>query len=427
MIRCRMLTGSSWRLAFGLALLAVTAGIVGALAASPASGLPKTVGPAAGERTPTAATVATPLSQRVGPQPFLAVRALGIIHERIIQGDRDAFDRQAELIGEIARELGTFPDVVWADARNRHAAIRFVLGGGDPSVVRRLLDRTLVPAPELALAHGALAFATGDPIVAAKQLADVDLRTLGPSLAGLVTLIRCTLAAESDVAAAMRLCDEARLLSPGTIVEESALRVSIELAIGDRARSARLISLYLRRFARSLYLPVVRPHIARHLAVHDALADPAAARWLAASMRQLTPDVRGLLLRDAAEEALRRGKPATAAAAARRLFDHLPGTAPERSRALVYEGAARMLLPESGGALALLDEAERYSLDADVRELAAAARALAVAITGPPKAAASDRKAVPRSEPPGLPTSGTPLRSRAAIAAADRLLAETAP
>src|SRR5690606_40969681 len=74
-------------------------------------------------------------------------------------------------------------------------------------------------------------------------------------LAAFVALVKGSLAAKEHPAQALRLLDEARLLSPGTLVEEAALRRSVGIAAetGDAARFALASTQYAARFLHSPY------------------------------------------------------------------------------------------------------------------------------------------------------------------------------
>jgi chemotaxis protein MotC len=195
-------------------------------------------------------------------QPFQAVRTLSALQERMAQGDETAFAMQKDVVREIADELKKFPPTVWSEQRNRRALIKYALSGGDPELLREVLGQKLFGADELPLAEGALAYAEGQRSVALRHLEKVDVFALPPSLAGHVALVTAIVVANTDLARVVRLADEARLLSPGTLVEETALRLGMEGAItrGDRPKFEMLASRYFRRFPRSPYLgAIIRP------------------------------------------------------------------------------------------------------------------------------------------------------------------------
>ena len=145
---------------------------------------------------------------------------------------------RSAVVLEIAQELKAFPFEVWKSVRNRQALIKYALSGGDPDLLQMVLARKLFAEDELALAQGALAYAAGNRSVVLRLLDKVDVYELPPSLAGHVALVKAIVVANTDLAKVVRLCDDARLLSPGTLVEETALRLAIEATItqGDQAK-----------------------------------------------------------------------------------------------------------------------------------------------------------------------------------------------
>ena len=70
----------------------------------------------------------------------------------------------------------------------------------------------------------------------------VDPLTQPPELGAFLALVKGSITAADDPAAAQKMFDEARLLSPGTLVEEAALRRSIALGSRNQGRRAFLWS-----------------------------------------------------------------------------------------------------------------------------------------------------------------------------------------
>ncbi|TIP53397.1 MAG: chemotaxis protein MotC, partial [Mesorhizobium sp.] len=70
-----------------------------------------------------------------------------------------------------------------------------------------------------------------------------------------LALVKGSLLAADDPAQALTLLDEARLLSPGTLVEEAALRRSVGIAAaqGDAARFALASTQYVASYLYSPY------------------------------------------------------------------------------------------------------------------------------------------------------------------------------
>ncbi len=147
------------------------------------------------------------------------------------------------------------PPSTWADARNARAAVIHLLSGGHPNVVRKLLTLKAAPAVEEDLMRGALAYVDGRPEEARRLLSGYDPMGMAPNLGGQVALVRSALEVADNPKEAMRLLAIARLLMPGTLVEEAALRREVFVAgkLGDIEGFQSLSIRYLRRFRGSIY------------------------------------------------------------------------------------------------------------------------------------------------------------------------------
>ena len=108
---------------------------------------------------------------------------------------------------------------------------------------------------ERALVRGALAYITSHETDALEPLSKIDLDTLDLRLAGQIAFARSVLVTKRDPKAAVLLLDWARLLAPGGLVEEAALRRETALLTeaGKSPRVATLTRQYATRFPASLY------------------------------------------------------------------------------------------------------------------------------------------------------------------------------
>lgn len=368
-------------------------------------------------------------------QPFHAVRTLSLLQERVAQGDETAFAMQREVVQEIAAELKSFPATVWRSQRNREALVKYALSGGDPEQLRVVLSQKFFEQDEMPLAEGALAYAEGQRTSALRHLEKVDIFGLPPSLAGHVALVKALVLANTDLARVIRLADEARLLSPGTLVEETALRLSMEgaAARADRAKFEALALRYFRRFPRSPYLSAVIRPVATAMVEHGYGEKPEGARWVHGVVHYLDPQKLVQFYAAFAEIGLRAGKLATTVNAARMARKYARDGSPEYAWTQAYEGAALAvgLAPEEG--LALLNAAETAGVPQSVGELIAGARAISHLVRSPPQAleapAAQERKlpsvadAVGDKKPkPAADQNPTATKVQARIAQIDKML-----
>jgi chemotaxis protein MotC len=326
-----------------------------------------------------------PLARRDSSEPVMIVRRLSEVQERIVRGDAAALAMQGTVASDIKQQLDALPAAAWRDPRNLAAAVKLVLTGGHPGVLDRILAAGQVPAETLALAEGALAFATGDRQLAAELLEEVDHAALPPTLAGLVALVKAILTSDGHAAKALAMTDEARLLSPGTHVEETALRLAIELAIalGDRHRFELSLARYMLRFPASLYGAGTLSRAAGVVGGIEPAALRAETSLMAAATARLDPSRRSAFLLDLGVAALRAGRLARAEAAGREAMA-IPGvdnSVPSRARAIA--AAAMVPGPRHEEGLRLLEQPASH-LPTDLALLRAAARAVADFVAAPP-------------------------------------------
>jgi chemotaxis protein MotC len=200
-------------------------------------------------------------------QPYEMARTLQGLQTQVAGGNGPAMAAQRTLLAEMEKRFLTADPSVWRDARNGRAAIIYTLSGGSPSVMLHLLGLSPLPEFDANLAHGALAYIEGREAEARNRLMPVDARTLPASLGGQVALVQAGLIARNDLPGASRLLDDARLLMPGTLVEEAALRrqVFIVAQMGDLDRFEFLSGQYLRRFNASVFASDFRQRFATAL------------------------------------------------------------------------------------------------------------------------------------------------------------------
>jgi chemotaxis protein MotC len=231
---------------------------------------------------------------------------------------------------------------VWQDPRNARAAVIFVLSGGNPSVLRQLLEHGVNPAVDIGLLKGALAYSEGRVAEADRLLSKFDARTLDPSLAGLIALVQAMLAEKkNNIRLASSRFDDARLLAPGTLVEESALRRQAFMMAADNKLEQFEVfsSQYFRRFGHCVYGIIFRREFGRTLAASKYVDDLNLLRRLEPVLDALNPDERQELYMVAAAEGIRRGKVAFTRYTAARAAALTPAGTPESWRVKLYENA----------------------------------------------------------------------------------------
>jgi chemotaxis protein MotC len=199
------------------------------------------------------------------PNPHVVIRALQSLQTQIVQGRARAREDQPKMLADIGKHFAATPQELWVDPRNARAAVIWLLSGGSPRTMRGILRHQTFAKSELNLARGVLAFAEGRAAEARDLLKPIEPRTLDPVLGGQLALVLAALVLSEDMAKSIEYLGVARLLAPGSLIEETALRRQISLVgqTSDAAAFAALSRQYARRFKTSLYAQEFRETFAQ--------------------------------------------------------------------------------------------------------------------------------------------------------------------
>ncbi len=194
-------------------------------------------------------------AESVSSPPYEMMRALSILQDQIAAGNAIAQVGQVKMIARMAERFSTIDPSVWKDKRNARALVLYLFGGGDAAAIEGTVDKEQIAKGYETLFEGALAYALGSDQKARTVLLPLDPRTLPSGLGGHLALVQATLIANEDKAKALQKLDLARLLEPGTLVEEAALRKGMFLigATGDLDKFALLARRYTHAFSKSIY------------------------------------------------------------------------------------------------------------------------------------------------------------------------------
>jgi chemotaxis protein MotC len=214
-------------------------------------------------------------------QPYQLVRSLQLVQDRIAAGDHAAMPMQAKLLEMTDTRLREADAEDFKDPKNFRALLVYGMSGGNPVTVEAAVSRATTDPGSLAIAKGVIDYLNGRPGTAIEALRPIEPMTLPADLGAFLALVKGSLLAGDQPAAALTLLDEARLLSPGTLVEEAALRRSIGIAVtqGDAARFALASTQYVERYLYSPYASqfadsFVSGVITLHMSIsQDKLAD----------------------------------------------------------------------------------------------------------------------------------------------------------
>jgi chemotaxis protein MotC len=324
-------------------------------------------------------------------QPYVLVRALRAIQDEIAGGSLEAHERQRRVMRDMSQQMRALPTVVWDDVRNVRAAIFFVLSGGDPSVLKLVIGREKTPHIERRLVKGALAYGEGRLVDALALMQKMEGRQLDPSLGGMVALIQGTLTAKKDTQKALVYFNEARLLAPGTLVEESALRQQIMILArdGEVEKFDLLASQYSRRFPRSLFARNFRQQFFAGVARQGFKR---ASEWISRTeteLKKVPVSERAGLYLAIAEEALKVGNIGMAQFAAGKARELSTAGSRTLQRATLYEGAAMVATADFEKGQALLASIDVPKLGMSDRQVLESARSVARAVGRWPETSAA--------------------------------------
>ncbi|MGL9621811.1 chemotaxis protein [Bradyrhizobium sp. U531] len=365
-------------------------------------------------------TAGSGLAQPARPsgEPYELVRALQAVQDGIANGDTAAHGSHIALIRQIGEKFLAADPAVWSNPQNSQAVVIYLLSGGAPQIVRKLpRDRMAV---DERLFNGALAYVEGRQEEAREQLKDVKPRTLPSGLGGQVALVQGALFARAEASFAIERLDDARLLLPGTLVEEAALRREI-LLVGqaeDFDKFEFLTLAYLRHYRNSIYAGDFWQRFSTGLTQSSLALDQRRFARITALLEQIDRASRLKLYLVIARAAMVRGQLAVTRLAGERALTLSADASSERERAHFLRGAARALTDEYDGGLAELKAVDRSKLPERDVPLFSATVQLALDVRKPLPGASAAAK------PPATPARLDLASSTVALARAQKQLGE---
>jgi chemotaxis protein MotC len=187
-------------------------------------------------------------------EPYKLVRSLQRIQDEIADGDKSALGMQFELVKLIDQGFRAINAVELRDPKNAKALISYAMAGGNPDTLEmRLTDLGGKDDQIVRLAVAVLVYQKGAGRTAEARLKNVDPMKIGGLFGAYLALVRGLVSKDDD--GARTDFDTARLLAPGTLVEEAALRrlMTIHKRRQDSHSFLRVASRYARRYIASPY------------------------------------------------------------------------------------------------------------------------------------------------------------------------------
>jgi chemotaxis protein MotC len=321
-------------------------------------------------------------------QPYQLVRSLQLVQDRIAGGDHAALPMQAKLLEMIDARMRDANAEDFKEPKNFRALLVYGMSGGNPVTVAAAASRAITDPQSAAIAKGVVAYLSGRPAEAIDMLKPIDPMSVPTDLGAFLALVKGSLLATDDPAAALTLLDEARLLSPGTLVEEAALRRSVGIAAaqGDAARFALASTQYVASYLYSPYASqfadaFVSGVITLHMAIsQDKIADITS---------MMDPEREKVIyLRIARHAAIDGMTELSAFASAKAELGRNGNGNQDDPRTQLYSSLSTMTSASVDEVRAKLGKIDRGKLSQSDRELLDAARAVAGEVVAPVKAAA---------------------------------------
>ncbi len=352
-------------------------------------------------------------------EPYELVRSLQSVQDGIARGDVAAHTGHLALIRQVGEKLLAADPGVWSNPQNGQAVVVYLLSGGAPQMVRKL-PRDKINVDER-LFNGALAYAEGRQDEARELLKDVKPRAIPRSLSGPIALVQGALLSNSDAPAAIERLDDARLLLPGTLVEEAALRREIVLVgqAEDFDKFEFLTQAYVRHYRSSVYAADFWQRLSTVLSRSSFALEERRFARIATLLEQVDRATRLKLLLVVGKKALVHGRLAVVRLAGEQALS-LAEEAGERERAHLLRGAARAIAEEYDAGLAELKAIDRSKLPEQEASLLNATIQLVLDVRKPFAASAS----ATADKPPPTPARVDLASSAAVLEQAHKHLGE---
>lgn len=274
--------------------------------------------------------------------PSQMVRALQLVQDRVADGDHAALPIQRKLLEMIDQRLRTATEEEMVEPAQFRALLIYSMSGGNPTTLETLMSRMRLGEADARKCIGILSYLKGGTQAAASALEKIEPMQENPELGAFLALVKGSVLVQEKPADALKYLEQARLISPGTLVAEAALRRSMPLLIAAKDAKRFLIASdqYVRNFLRSPYASQFADAlVAGVIELHETIDRDR----LVAVVDQMSPEQQQVIylriarrsaidgLKDLSEFASKRAE--AAAAAARNLDD---------PRALLYATLARV-------------------------------------------------------------------------------------
>jgi chemotaxis protein MotC len=316
------------------------------------------------------------------PNPVQLVRTLHLMQDQIAIGSTEAHLGQRGLLGILDDRFMNLEPETWQSSKNARAAVSLVLSGGNPGILRKILElgSSIIAETDRALIEGALAYVEGREEAAQSSLTSLDPRSLPPTLGAQLALVQSALVVRKNAAKSDELLDFVRLQAPGTLLEEAALRRQVFVAsqTHNMGKFQSLATEYLRRYRHSVYAGNFRQRLASVLTRIDFGKEASRFEGVVAMMSELESEARRDLYLLAARSSIEQGFTTSARLLADKAQEVAGSDKMSAARAKLYRAASLITSPQAiDGAVNDLRSIDRSGLAASDLDLLDSALAMA--------------------------------------------------
>jgi len=192
--------------------------------------------------------------------PIETLQKLQEVQDQIARGDLKALDAQLRILSELGAQLKHMDEVFFSNPKNFYIVLLYLVHGGNPEHVRHILEQTPPEEINKNLIEAIMAYAQGREGDFHAALngggADLDDANWPRALRASLYLALTPYIARKDPALAESRLDYIRLVAPGSLYEEAALRQQVKIIAkrGDEEKLKILVRHYATRFANSPYM-----------------------------------------------------------------------------------------------------------------------------------------------------------------------------
>lgn len=186
---------------------------------------------------------------------YVLVRSLQLVQDAVVAGDHSAMEMQRYLLEQTDMRLRAARPEEFDDGRNVDAALIYSMSGGNPKTLDLLVARDRYGYFDEDVTKIMRAYLNGLIPAIDRPIEDIIKDYLNTPLGAYIALVGANMKAHAQDKDAIELFNLARLVAPGTLIEESALRRSILMSINkqDVDEAIRFAHIYARRFSSSPY------------------------------------------------------------------------------------------------------------------------------------------------------------------------------